>query len=46
MEEKLQNYNKYELNKEKEIKLLGKKILNEENSNQYPDISSMDDTDD
>ena len=25
---------------------MGKKILNEENSNQYPDISSMDDTDD
>ena len=45
MEEKLQNYNKFELNKE--IKLLRQRIFYEDNSDQYSDnISSMDDSND
>ena len=46
MEEKLQSYNKFELNKE--IKLIGKKLLESENLSDHfsDDVSSLDDPDD
>ena len=46
IEEKLQYYNKFELNKE--IKLIGRKLLQSENlSDHYSDdVSSLDDPDD
>ena len=46
MEEKLQCYNKFELNKE--IKLIGKKLLESENLSDHfsDDVSSLDDPDD
>ena len=46
MEEKLQYYNKFELNKE--IKLIGRKLLQSENLSDHcsDDVSSLDDPDD